>query len=122
MGQKDPVNIGRAETICPIAGDCLSNGAVYKMPAPFDHAIKFQQDLAKVEHMLSEPCGKTSRPTSEPTSTRPRRWRQSIPTIRPASKKRSQNCWRFRSATNSRRELPSFAALQSNAIPDSSTF
>lgn len=54
MGQKFPViKIDRGETVCPIAGDGLSKGAIYKMPEPFDHAVMFQQDLAKVEQELA---------------------------------------------------------------------
>ncbi|WP_024879570.1 hypothetical protein [Methylosinus sp. LW3] len=54
MGQKDPIKIDRGETICPIAGDGLSKGAVYKMPEPFDHAKKFNEDLEKVAQELAD--------------------------------------------------------------------
>jgi len=54
MGQKSPViKIDRGETICPIAGDGLRKGAVYKMPEPFDHEAKYRRDLVKVERELA---------------------------------------------------------------------
>ncbi|PWB80653.1 MAG: hypothetical protein C3F11_17325 [Methylocystaceae bacterium] len=54
MGSKDYVKIDRGETVCPIAGDGLSKGAVYKMREPHDHEAQFQHELAKVARELAD--------------------------------------------------------------------